>query len=97
MTHLTIGRNYRVEGVFPGAFVGRCVDILTVGHERSVQLLIVDTLRPRPRVRDKCAFPECVRYDGHDGNHEFPRIRKGNFIDLPIYGVRFVELPKAAA
>lgn len=90
-----IGRSYRVEGVFPSGFVGRCIGVIVVGHQRFVQLLITDTLRPSPKVRNKCPYPQCIREQEHGGDHEYPRIRAGNYIDVPAHA-KFVEISKGA-
>jgi len=95
--HIHIGRCYLVRGIFPGDFVGRCLGVVRVGGEKSVQMQITDTLRPAPRIPDKCPFPECVQKQDHAGDHEFLRIRVGNYIDVPVRSARFFEVEKEAA
>lgn len=91
-----IGRTYRISGIFAGEFMGRCIGLITVGGKRFVQVLITDSLRPAPRVFNRCFFPHCIRLLDHPGDHEFPRIREGNYIDVPA-DARFVECEKGVA
>jgi hypothetical protein len=97
MGALHIGRSYRITHFSAGIFTGRCIGIITIGGERTIQFLIIDTMRPRPRVRNKCPFPHCVNEQDHRGQHEFPSIREGNYIDVPVSQARFLEVPKGAA
>jgi len=54
MAIVHIGRTYRITGVFVGEFMGRCIGIVTVGGQRFIQIVITDTMRPSPKVFDKC-------------------------------------------
>lgn len=96
MAVIHIGRTYRISGIFAGEFMGRCIGIITVGHKRFIQVVITDTMRPAPKVFNKCFYPQCIRDVDHGGDHEFPRIREGNYIDVPA-DARFVEVQKGAA
>jgi hypothetical protein len=93
MAIVHIGRTYRITGVFVGEFMGRCIGIVTVGGQRFIQIVITDTMRPSPKVFDKCFYPQCIRKVDHGGDHEFPRIRTGNYIDVPA-DARFVEVER---
>lgn len=94
-----IGRTYRVAiaGSVYGEFIGRCIGIGSVGRKRFVQILVTDTLRPSPRVRNRCPFPECLGSAYHGGDHEFPRIRKDTYVDVPEREASFVEIETGAA
>ena len=74
-----------------------CVAFCCRLFKRFVQLLITETLFPKPRVRNKCPFPHCIREQDHTRDHEFPRIRKDTFIDIPAHEARFVEVEKEVA
>lgn len=87
------GRVYKVSGVHPGDFVGKLIDIINIGGKRYLQFLVTDTLRPAPRVLNKCTFPRCIRLEEHGGEHEFPRIRPGAFVEIPAVGSRLIEFP----
>jgi hypothetical protein len=39
-------------------------------------------MRPMPRVVNRCSFPECVRADFHNGEHEFMRVRAGVLLEV---------------
>lgn len=97
MAVIHIGRTYRISGVFfGGEFMGRCIGIVTIGSKRFIQVVVTDTMRPPPRVPNRCFFPGCIREQHDAGEHEFPRIREGNYIDVPA-NARFVEVEKGAA
>ena len=87
-----IGRTYRVLGVFPGEFIGRCIAIMSIGGKRFIQILITDALRSPARAPNKCPFPQCIYEADHGGEHGFPRIREGNWIDVPEQEARFIEV-----
>jgi hypothetical protein len=90
------GRVYKVSGVFPGDFVGKLIDIINVGGTRYLQFLVTDTLRPAPRVFNKCPFPQCIRQEEHGGEHEFPRIRAGAYVEIRADQSRLIEFPGVA-
>jgi len=75
---LSIGKQYRVKGYHTGDFVGEVVSV-----DRSVaRVRVTDPMRRIPHVENRCSFPECVRKDFHDGDHEFARVREGALIEV---------------
>jgi hypothetical protein len=88
-----VGSIYRVVGYHTGDFVGSCVAITRT----TVVLRITDTLRPGPRVLNRCAFPQCVREDLHPGDHEYARVRRGAEITIPLGLARLVDQERQAA
>jgi len=79
----TIGHTYIVRGYHTGDFLARCEAISRVCGTRAV-VTVLDTMRPRPRISDRCAFPDCVREDWHGGDHEFARIRIGASLTIEV-------------
>lgn len=75
----TVGRSYIVRGYYTGDFFARCERLALNG---AALLTVLDTMQPRPRVEDKCPFPDCIRGDWHGGDHEFPRLRVGASIEV---------------
>ena len=89
------GQSWLVKGYHTGEFVGRCVSI---DHSVAV-FVITDTLRPLPKVRERCPYPGCVRKDFHEGDHELARVRMGGEIEVFWRNAKFVpcEIPSVAA
>ncbi len=93
MAVVHVGTRYRISGPRThGEFIGKCVDIVRVGERRALQFLITNTLRPSPRVANKCPFPHCIAKQYHGGEHEFPRIREGVLVELTPREAKFVAV-----
>src|SRR5260370_19668120 len=75
---LSLGKAYRVEGYHTGDFLG---EVESVDRDLA-RIRVTDPLRPRPRVKNRCSFPECVREDFHGGDHEFVRLRSGVLLEI---------------
>jgi len=86
---LKIRSSYRIEGYALGDFIGELVRI----DLDLAQVRVTDTLRPAPRVRNRCPFPECIRGDFHEGGHEFPAIREQALVWVPWRCAKWVALP----
>lgn len=86
---LAPGRTYRVYGYHTGDFIGRCVDV----DNEIARFEVTDTLRPAPKVKEKCAYPSCVRGVEHGGDHEFPRVRLGGLVDVWWRSAGFELIP----
>jgi len=85
---LSIGRHYRVEGYHTGDFAG---EVLSVDRDLA-RIRVTDPMRPMPRVRNRCAFPACVREDFHQGDHEFMRVREGAVIEIPWRSAKWIPI-----
>jgi hypothetical protein len=83
---LSIGTEYRVVGYHTGDFVG---EVLSVDRTFA-RVRVIDPMRPRPRVKDRCSFPECVRKDFHEGDHEFVRVRKGALVEVSWESAKWI-------
>ena len=93
---LAIGKEYRIVGYHTGDFVGE-----VEGVDRTfARVRVIDPMRPRPRVKDRCSFPECVRKDFHKGDHEFVRVREGALIEVSWESAKWIpvieQVPGAA-
>jgi hypothetical protein len=53
---------------------------------------VTDPMRPTPRVRNRCAFPECIREDFHFGDHEFVRVREGVLLEVSWRAATWVPI-----
>lgn len=84
---LALGKIYRVVGYHTGEFIGEVESV----DRTWARVRIVDTLRPAPRVKNRCSFPQCVRQDFHDGEHEFSRIREGAVLEVPWESVKWYQ------
>jgi hypothetical protein len=85
---LSIGKEYRVVGYHTGDFVGE-----VEGVDRTfARVRVIDPLRPRPRIKDRCSFPECVRKDFHGGDHEFVRVREGALIEVSWESAKWIPV-----
>jgi hypothetical protein len=82
-----------VRGYYTGDFLGRCLAI----DNDVASFVIEDTLRPEPKIRNRCSFPQCVREDYHAGEHEFARMRVGATIEVHWRNARFEPAPRRAA
>lgn len=83
-----IGALVRIEGYHTGDFIGTVETV-----QRDVAgIRVTDPLRPMPRVKNRCSFPECVRADFHSGEHEFMRVRIGVLIEVWWANARFVPI-----
>lgn len=76
---LKIRKVYRVEGYSLGDFIG---ELLAIDLDLA-RVRVVDSLRPAPRVKNRCCFPKCIREDFHEGDHEFPTIRADATVQVP--------------
>ena len=75
---VTIGKRYRVEGHYLGDFIAEIEDI----DRDLARVRIVDPLRPLPRVKNRCPFPQCVIEEFHGGDHEFCSVREGALLEI---------------
>jgi hypothetical protein len=82
-----MGGLYRIVGYHTGDFIGEVEAV----HRDTVHVRVVDPLRPFPRVQNRCSYPECVREDFHNGDHEFVRVRTGAVLEVAWALARFVE------
>jgi hypothetical protein len=73
-----IGRAWWIRGYQTGDFVGRLDWI----GKNTAFVTVLDTLRPLPRIEDRCPFPGCVRGDFHGGDHELATIRVGALVEI---------------
>lgn len=85
------GRVYRVEGYHTGDFTG---EVLRVDRDIA-QVRVVDPMRPIPRVRNRCSFPECVRADFHGGDHEFVSVRQGALLQVSVALTKWIPIDSA--
>jgi hypothetical protein len=81
----TRGRTWLVLGYHTGNFIGRCEAI----GPRLATFTVIDTLRPLPRIADRCPFPGCVRGDFHDNDHELAPVRLGATIEIFWQNARY--------
>lgn len=76
------GRVYDVLTLWLGKydrFIGRC----TQTTKYRAEFVVIDP-GPRARVQNKCPYPECIRAEHGEGEHEFPRIREGALIGVAL-------------
>jgi len=85
---LSLGKQYRVEGYHTGDFVGE-VEAIT---RDTAQVRVIDPMRPLPRVKNRCCFPECVREDFHFGDHEFARVREGVLLEVSWKAAKWIPV-----
>jgi hypothetical protein len=88
-----VGRAWLVRGYHTGDFVGRCESI---GRDIAV-FLVLDTMRPAPRIADRCCFPGCVLQDCHPSDHELARIRIGARVEVFWRNAQYVAAEDLAA
>jgi hypothetical protein len=74
----SLGKSYRVLGYHTGDFIGKVVSV----DRTFAKVRVTDPMRPGPCVKNRCAFPQCVREDFHHGDHEFVCMRAGAVIDV---------------
>jgi hypothetical protein len=86
---LSLGKQYRVEGYHTGDFVG---EVESVDRDRA-RVRVIDPMRPMPRVKNRCCFPECVREDFHFGDHEFARVREGVLLEVSWGAAKWIPVP----
>lgn len=79
---------YRIERYSCGDFIGEILKI----NQGLAQVRVVDTLRPAPRVLERCCYPQCILSDFHLGEHEFASIRLGAVLDIPLRLAKWVPL-----
>ena len=86
------GFTYRVEKHYLGDFVGE----VEYADNDLARIRVTDPMRPRPRVENRCCFPECVREDFHSGDHEFVSVRKGALLEIQWRSAKWVlvAMPK---
>jgi hypothetical protein len=85
---ITIGNLYRVEGYHTGDFVGEVERV-----NRDIALIrVTNPMRPTPRVKNRCAFPECIRDDFHFGDHEFVRVREGVLLEVSWRAAKWIPI-----
>lgn len=91
---VAIGKEYKVSGYHTGTFIGRCDQA-----DRDIaKFTVLDSLRPIPKVRNRCPFPGCVLKDFHAGNdHELLRVRVGGQVEVFWRQAKFEDLEKEAA
>lgn len=79
---------FLIKGHYLGDFIGEVESV-----ERDVaHVRVTDTLRPAPRVRNRCVFPQCIREDFHHGDHEFPRICWGELVAIDWHTAKFLPI-----
>jgi hypothetical protein len=83
-----VGRAWLVTGYHTGDFIGRCESL----HRERAFFTILDTLRPAPRIHERCPFPGCVGKDFHGGDHELTSMRVGATIELLWRHARYVPV-----
>jgi hypothetical protein len=89
---VTLNKPFLIKGHYLGDFIGTVEAV-----ERDVaHVRVTDTLRPAPRVRNRCAFPQCIRQDFHYGDHEFPRICWGELVAIDWHTAKFVPIEKSS-
>jgi hypothetical protein len=88
---LSLGKQYRVEGYHTGDFVG---EVEAVDRDRA-RVRVTDPMRPMPRVKNRCCFPECVREDFHFGDHEFARVREGVLLEVSWRAAKWIPFPSS--
>jgi hypothetical protein len=85
---IAIGNLYRVVGYHTGDFVGEVERV-----NRDIAFVrVTDPMRPTPRVKNRCAFPECIREDFHFGDHEFVRVREGVLLEVSWRAAKWVPI-----
>ena len=90
---VSVGEVYRVIGYHTGEFVGECEQV-----DREVaRFRVLDTLRPSPKVAQRCSFPACVLRDFHGGEHELTTVRVGAAIDVTWKFATFSPVAGVAA
>jgi hypothetical protein len=86
-----VGHAYRVFG-YHTEFIGDCEAV-----DRDVaRFRVIDTLRPNPKVGNKCPFPGCVAREFHGGNHELTSVRTGAAINVVWKLAKFAPVERAA-
>ena len=85
---IAIGKRYRVEGYHTGDFVGEVERV----NRDSAFVRVTDPMRPTPRVKNRCCFPECIRDDFHFGDHEFVRVREGVMLEVSWRAATWVPI-----
>ena len=91
------GETYQVSGYWTGNFVGECISLSGPRrYAKAAVFEVIDPMRPLPRVRNRCPFPECVRREEHDGDHEFVPVRVGASIEIAFRNARLVRVPEKA-
>ncbi len=82
------GQVYLVAGYHTGDFIGRVEKV-----DRDVaRIRVLDPMRPIPRVRNRCAYPECVAEDFHADDHRFASVREGAVVDVFWRSVTFKQV-----
>ena len=89
---VSVGEVYRVVGYYTGDFIGECERV-----DRDVaRFMVIDPLRPSPKVASKCPFPACVLREFHSGDHELTSVRVGATIEVRWRFVAFGVVAKQA-
>lgn len=87
-----VGEAYRVAGYHTGEFIGECERV-----DRDIaRFRVIDTLRPSPKVAQKCPFPACVLREFHASDHELASLRVGAAIDVSWRFIKVSLIGKAA-
>ena len=87
---LSIGKLYQVVGYHTGDFLGEVESV----DRTFARVRVIDPMRPVPRVENRCSFPECVRKDFHEGDHEFARVREGVLIEVSWESAKWIPAPE---
>jgi hypothetical protein len=85
---LKCGQIFRIEGYHTGDFVG---EIESLDRDMA-RVRVIDPMRPLPRVRNRCPFPECIREDFHFGDHEFVRVREGVLLEVVWRAAKWIPI-----
>lgn len=90
------GDSYIVRGYHTGDFAGELVRFSNPKRKFAhfAYFRVIDTMRPAPKVRNRCPYPECVRAQEHDGDHEFNSIREGALVEIPLELAAFQPFEK---
>jgi hypothetical protein len=92
-TPLKVGKVYRISGYHVGDFVGEVEAV----SRNEAHVRVLDPMRPAPRVRNRCCFPECLREDFHGGEHEFARVREGALVEVSWALAKWAEVSPQAS